>query len=222
MNRTIKILIIEDSPEYREAISLAIENEEGMELTNKFGAAEVALRNLQDPSAHSTPDLVLLDLNLPGMNGLDAIPWIKEYAPDTKIIALTQSNKEADVLRAVSLGASGYLLKASTLQQIKDGIRTVIAGHALLDKGVAHYLLNAMKSKFAQPPLEKPLSDREMEILDLLAEGLLKKEIAQKLDIGFGTVATHIRHIYEKLQVENAPAAVTKAFKAGILPHDEP
>jgi DNA-binding NarL/FixJ family response regulator len=218
MNSTIKILMIEDSPEYRETVALAIENEKGMELTDKFGAAEVALRSLQDPSSSSIPDLVLLDLNLPGMNGLDAIPWIKQYAPAAKIIALTQSNKEADVLRAISLGASGYLLKASTLQQIKDGIRSAIDGHALLDKGIAHYLLNAVRNKSAQVPLEKPLSDREMEILNLLAEGLLKKEIADQLDIGFGTVATHIRHIYEKLQVENAPAAIHKAHRIGIFP----
>ena len=217
MNKSIKILLVEDSPEYREVVSLAIENEDDMELVNKFGAAEVALRSLQDPSSPAIPDLILLDLNLPGMQGLDAIPWIKQYAPAAKIIALTQSNKEADVLRAISLGASGYLLKASTLQQIKDGIRSVDAGHALLDKGVAHYILNTLRSKSSQVALEKPLSDREMEVLNLLAEGLFKKEIANKLNIGFGTVATHIRHIYDKLQVENAPAAIHKAYRLGIF-----
>ncbi|MEI6890802.1 MAG: response regulator transcription factor [Pontiella sp.] len=217
MNNPINILLIEDSPEYREVVSLAIENESGMELVNKFGAAEVALRSLQDPSSRSIPDLVLLDLNLPGMHGLDAIPWIIKYAPNAKIIILTQSNKEADVLRAISLGAAGYLLKASTLQQIKEGIRSVIAGHSLLDKGVAHYLLNTLKNKPAQLTLEKPLSEREMEILHLLAEGLLKKEIANQLNIGFGTVATHVRHIYEKLQVVNAPAAIHKAHRIGIF-----
>ncbi len=218
MNQAIKIMIIEDSPEYREVLSLAVENEDGMEVINTFGAAEVGLRSLQDPSAHTTPDLVLLDLSLPGMSGLDAIPWIRKYSPDARIIALTQSSKEADVVRAITLGASGYLLKASTLQQIKEGIRSVMAGHALLDKGVAHFILNTLKNKAAAVKPEKPLSSREMEILALLAEGLLKKEIADRLGIGAGTVATHLRHIYEKLQAENAPAAVSKAYKAGLLP----
>lgn len=221
MTKIISILLIEDSPEYREVVSLAIEEEKDMELVNKFGAAEVALRSLQDPSVRSIPDLILLDLNLPGMNGFDAIPWINKYAPDTKIIALTQSNKEADVIRAISLGASGYLLKASTLQQIKEGIRTVMAGHALLDQGIAHYILNAIKSKSTQVQLEKPLSDREIEILNLLAAGARKKDIADQLNIGYGSVATYTRRIYEKLQVENAPAAIHKAHRLGLFSENE-
>lgn len=221
MTQKIKIMIVEDSPDYRRVVASALQKEPDMELLSKFGAAEVALRNLHNPKQTVQPDIILLDLNLPGMSGLDAIPWIIKYTPSAKIIALTQSNKEADVLSAISQGVRGYLLKSSTLSQIKEGIRSVAKGNVLLDSGIAKYIIDVTKTHPSQIHLDKPLSEREMEILTLLAEGLLKKEISAQLGIGFGTVATHIRHIYEKLQVENAPAAIHKAHRSGLFPPEE-
>ncbi len=217
MRQKIKIMLIEDSPEYREVIEMAIMKENDLELCGAFGAAEGALRSLQHPKPDDAPDLILLDLNLPGMSGHKAIPWISKYTPKVKIVVLSQSNREADVLRAISLGASGYLLKSSTVQQIKDGIRSVINGNALLDADVAQYIVRAVKTQSDKVPLDKPLSEREMEILTLLGEGLVHKEIANQLAISAGTVATHTRRIYEKLQVENAPAAVNKAHRLGLF-----
>ena len=136
------------------------------------------------------------------------------------IIILSQSDKEADVLRAITKGAAGYLLKSATIRQIKEGIRNVIAGDAPLDAGVAKYIMQALKDT---PVLEEPgkaLSPRELEILSMLGDGLVKKEIADQLDITYGTVATHVRNIYEKLNVINAPSAITKAYRSGILPAD--
>lgn len=220
MKNLLKIMLVEDSPEYREVVGIAIGKDSGMELVGIFGAAEVALDKLQNPKTNARPDIILLDLNLPGMSGLEAVPWIRKYTPEAKIIVLTQSDREADVSRAISLGAVGYLLKSSTIRQIKEGIRSVAEGHVLLDGSVAKFLSATLKKKQEGMMLENPLSDREMEILVLLGEGLLKKEIADRLDIGFATVATHIRHIYEKLQVENAPAAISKAYRSGILNQD--
>jgi DNA-binding NarL/FixJ family response regulator len=213
----ITVMLVEDSPEYRDVIQIAIEKEPDMTLAGTFGAAEVALRSLQDPKQPIKPHILLLDLNLPGMSGLDAIPWIRRYAPTLKIIVLTQSSREDDVLRAISRGASGYLLKSSTAKLIKEGIRSVMNGNSLLDGSVARYITNAIQTQSTKIPLGKPLSERELEILTLLGDGLVKKEIADRLDISFGTVATHIRHIYEKLQVENAPAAISKAYKTGLF-----
>lgn len=210
-------MIIEDSPEYRDVIEIAISKDPCLELYGTFGAAEVALRSLQSTEHGTQPNIVLLDLNLPGMTGLEAIPWIAKYAPSTKTIVLSQSKREADVLQAISLGASGYLLKSSTVSQIKDGIQTVMQGGASLDGKVAQHILKELKKQPVKLQIEKPLSDRELEILTLLSEGLLKKEIGDKLGIGYGSVATYIRRIYEKLNVLNAPAAVNKAHRLGLF-----
>jgi DNA-binding NarL/FixJ family response regulator len=215
------VMLVEDSPEYRDVVEIAIKKDPNLELAGKFGAAEIALRSLQDLTSDRAPDIVLLDLNLPGMSGLDSIPWFKKYAPKTKIIILSQSDKKEDILQAIRHGAAGYLLKSSTISQIKEGIHSVMAGDNPLDAGVAKHIINNLKVQPAQDATRQALSDREFEILSMLAEGLVKKEIGDLLHIGYGTVATHIRHIYEKLSVTNAPAAVHKAHRLGLFPSDK-
>jgi len=216
MNR-IRIVLVEDHPEYREVIELALEKEPDMDLVRQFGTAEMALRSLQDNPGRHSPDIVLLDLNLPGMSGLDAIPLLAAAIPKAKIIILTQSNKEADVLRAITLGASGYLLKGSSRKQITEGIRTVMAGGATLDAGVARFVLTTLQERLPKEQTGPHLSKRELDVLSLLAEGLAHKEIALRLDISNTTVVTHINHIYEKLNVPNAPAAINKAHRFGLF-----
>ncbi|MDA1068893.1 MAG: response regulator transcription factor [Verrucomicrobia bacterium] len=217
MERNIRIVLVEDHPEYREVVELALDKEPDMELVSQFGSAESALRCMQNLEHGKEPDVILLDLNLPGMNGLDSISWLKDYVPKSKIIVLTQSNKEADILRAITLGASGYLLKSSSVNQIKEGIRMVSNGGASLDANIARFILTTLKAKLPNVEMEQPLSEREMEVLKLLGEGFLKKEIADHLRISISTVVTHVAHIYEKLHVQNAPAAVAKAFRMGIF-----
>ena len=218
MKTPIKVMLVEDHPGYREVISRALKSEERIERISQFGTAEIALRSLQDRSTRKVPDLILLDLNLPGLSGLEALPYFKQSIPDTKIIILTQSDKEADILNAISLGAKGYLLKSSTVTHIRESIKTVMAGGASLDPGVATFILNTMSDRPQKVPLEKDLSEREMEVLSRLGEGLLKKEIASMLGISITTVADHVRHIYEKLEVQNAPAAVNRAHRLGLFP----
>jgi len=218
MKRKTRIILIEDHPEYRKVLEFALEEEADMELVSKFGAAEVALRHLQDMSTRKEADIILLDLNLPGMSGLKAIPYLKTSLPAAEIIILTQSDKEADVLRAIQSGAAGYLLKSSSMQEIAQGIRTVISGGATLDANIARFIMQAVQAQTPNVTSEKVLSEREMEILTLLAEGLVKKEIADRLCISSHTVVSHIRHIYEKLNVQNAPSAVNKAYRLGLFP----
>ncbi len=215
MTAETRIMLIEDHPKYRAVIERAMQPEEDLRLNSMFGAAEVALRNIRE--GRNNPDLILLDLNLPGISGLEALPLIKSLIPDTRIIILTQSSQEADVLSAIQQGADGYLLKSSTLSQIKSSIRTVMAGGASLDGNVAQFILKQLKKKKSGVQTDKPLSDREMEILTLLSEGLLKKEISSRLGISYGSVATYIRRIYEKLNVLNAAQAVSKAHRLGLL-----
>lgn len=212
----IRIMLVEDSTEYRRVIGLAIDDQPDMHLLRHFGTTEVALRTLAAAAAAGHPDILLLDLRLPGMGGLEAIPLIRKVAPAVKIIVLSQSDEPQDIYRAIAAGVSGYLLKSATLQEIATGIRMVAAGGASLDKHVARYILDAMRPlKQAAMPL---LTEREREILELLAEGLVKKEIAHRLGIGYATVDTHVSHIYAKLNVTNAPAAVSVGYRRGILP----
>jgi DNA-binding NarL/FixJ family response regulator len=210
-------MLVEDNPEYREVINLAIEDEPDLELISRYGTAEVALRDLRNTSRRQVPDLIL-DLRLPGMGGLESLPHFRSSLPDAKIVILTQSDNETDVLRAISQGANGYLLKSASVTKITEGIRTVMAGGATLDAGVARFIISTLKARLPKDQMENVLTKRELEILALLGEGLLKKEIAKRLYISTTTVATHVAHIYRKLNVQNAPAAVTKAFHMGILP----
>lgn len=210
-------MLVEDNKDYREVVSLAIEEEPDIEIMDQYGTTEIALRSLQSLSV-PRPDIILLDLRLPGMGGLDSVRYFREYAPKAKIIILTQSDQEADVLRAIMLGAAGYLLKSARVKEIVDGIRLVHQGGASLDPSVAKFLLQNLQSRLPKENFDIGLSDREMEILKLLSEGLVKKQIAEKLAIGYATVDTHVGHIYEKLHVNNAPSAVGKAYKLGLFP----
>jgi DNA-binding NarL/FixJ family response regulator len=218
MKSRIRVMLVEDNPRYREVIALALKQEPGIQLASEFGTAEIALRSLRDKSNGELPNLVLLDLRLPGMDGLEALPQFLAAAPAAKIMILTQSDNEADVLRAISLGASGYLLKSSTVTTITEGIRTVMKGGASLDAGVARFIINTLKTRLSKGSSEGLLTDRQMEIITLLGEGLLKKEIAKRLNISYATVDEHVAHIYERLGVRNAPAAVNQAHLLGLFP----
>ena len=197
MRKKIQVMLIEDHPEYREVIDLTLKDESDMELASQFGSAERALRILQNQLDDSGPDLILLDLNLPGKSGIEALPMLRACCPQAKVIVLTQSDAEADVVQAIQSGASGYLLKSSTVTQIAEAIRTVSAGGATLGSGVAKYILRTVQPQSPQAKTQNALSPRELEILKLLGEGQLKKQIASELGISVSTVATYIRRIYE-------------------------
>lgn len=219
MSKVIQVMLVEDHAGYREALEISLSRCENVKLHSQYSTAEIALRKIQYVKRAEIPDVLLLDLNLPGISGLNSIAWFLEYAPDLKIIVLSQSNEEENILSAITRGASGYLLKSSRFSQIAEGIQTVTEGGASLDPKIAKFILSKVKT--LQPksnPLEKSLSTRELETLSLLGEGLSKKEIAERLNISSTTVAYHVRNIYEKLDAVNAPAAVAKGFLTGILP----
>jgi DNA-binding NarL/FixJ family response regulator len=217
-----KIILIEDNPEYRRVIKRALDLAPGMELVAKYGTAEQALRDLESSPQLRQADVVLLDLRLPKTSGLEALPWIKHSCPDIKVIVLTQSGDPKDILEAIRQGVAGYLLKSSTVQQIRDGIEAVVNGGSSLDSSVASLILETLQKNLAPRDQPPGLSEREHDVLVLLSEGLVKKEIADRLEISSHTVATHVRHIYEKLGVINAPAAVSVAYRKGLLHVNRP
>ena len=214
----IRIMVVEDNVDYRSVIALAIDDAVDMELTGLFGTTEIALRTLETTTKSEQPNILLLDLRLPGMSGLDALPLIHAASPKTRIIILSQSDAPRDIVQAISAGVSGYLLKSSRLKEITEAIRTVSQGGGSLDKNVAQFILEKMTTK--ELLQIDTLTERESEILVMLSEGLVKKEIATQLGIGYSTVDTHVSHIYKKLGVSNAPAAVSKAYQSGILPRE--
>lgn len=218
MKSVIEAAIIEDHPEYREMIEMLLEDEGGVSLTWKFGSAEWALRRMESDSKKCQPDVILLDLGLPGMSGHEAIPKLLKLVPVAKIIVISQENQEKSVLDAITLGASGYLLKSATAAQIIRAIHEVNDGGNPLDAKIAGYLLKNMNSVLSSGAEKGALTKRELEVLDLVAKGLVKKEIAGQLGIGETTVVSHVKNIYEKLGTTNAPAAVAQAYQKGLLP----
>jgi DNA-binding NarL/FixJ family response regulator len=213
-------MLVEDNRDYRSVIEHALEVEPDIELVSQFSTPEIALRSLEDHKTRKVADLILLDLRLPGMDGLEALPWFLKALPDAKVIILTQSDAKADILTAIKLGAAGYLLKSTRADQLIDGIRNVMSGGASLEAGVARLIIETLQTKLPDSEPKELLSKREFEILTLLAEGLVKKKICEQLNLSYSTVDTHVAHIYNKLNASNAPAAVNRAYKLGLLSRD--
>lgn len=216
MKTNIIVMLVEDHPEYREVIDLALEEEPDIELSDEFGSVEAALQCHKDRVLNAEPDIILLDLNLSGISGVEAVPHFLEVLPEANIIILTQSDDEADVINCIQRGASGYLLKSSTVDQIVQAIRDVAAGGAIIDSHIARFILQTLRSAPTERP-EKNLSARELEILTHLAEGLVKKEIAEKLNISINTVVSHFVRIYTKLNVNTAASAIHRGHILGLF-----
>ena len=217
MKQAIKVMLLEDHPSYRRVIERALVSCEAIELTSMFGAAEIALRHLKSLKPEETPDIILLDLNLPGISGLEAIELFLQTSPTIKIIVVTQSAAETDIESAISQGVHGYLLKSSTATEIIEGIQTVAEGGASIDGNVAAHVLKMAQDRSKPSKPSVILSAREKEILLLLSHGLVKKQIAEEIGLSYGTVATYTRRLYEKLDVQNGAAAVDMAYRLGIL-----
>ena len=203
--RPISIAIVEDLEEVRDGIAKLIDLDPGFVVTDAFANAEEAI--LQLPN--NPPDIVIMDINLPGMNGIECIRRIKDKCVDTQFMMFTVYENDEKVFEALKAGATGYLLKKTSPSAIVEALKDLHAGGSPMSSNIARKLVAAYQEQESSSPL-LVLSSRENEILALLAQGLLYKEIADKLNIVTGTVRQHIHKIYEKLHVQNRTEAINK------------
>ena len=205
---SITIAIVEDLDEVRDGLKNFISLSTEFIVTGTFKSGEEALANLPQIK----PDIVIMDINLPGMNGIECIRQVKDKSPGTQFMMFTVYENDEKVFEALKAGASGYLLKNTGLLQIAESLKELREGGSPMSANIARKLVNLFQEKGKKSTPMDILSNRENEILQLLAKGLLYKEIADQLQITTGTVRQHIHNIYDKLHVQNRTEAINKAF----------
>jgi DNA-binding NarL/FixJ family response regulator len=210
----IKVAIFEDSKALRESLEQLVNNAEGMQCTGAFSDANVLSRNMQ----MAKPDVVLMDINMPGISGIEAVQMIKEKYPHVQILMQTVFEENDKIFAAICAGASGYMLKKTTPQKMIEAIRETYQGGAPMTASVAVKVLQMFRSQSITEKKEYiALSEREKEILALLVKAKSYKAIAAECFISIDTVNTHVRHIYEKLHVHSKSEAVAKAINQRLV-----
>lgn len=203
---------MDDHAIVREGQRALIETEPGMEVA---GEASDGIQAVE--MAHSLrPDVILLDLVMPRKGGLEAIREIKEQNPQARILVLTSFSEDENVYAAIKAGAQGYLMKDASPQDILAAIREVHRGEPSMGPSIAQKLMRELQRSSGLPPSEEPLTEREVEVLKLLAQGLQNKEIAEELVISERTVSTHVSNILSKLHLANRTQAALYALKEGL------
>ena len=213
---SVRVLLVDDHDLFRSGLRSLLD-EQGIQVVAEAADGETALRLARDLA----PDVVVMDLNMPGMSGVETTRHLGEAAPLARVLVLTISAEDADVTSAVTSGASGYLLKDSSVQDLVAGIRAAAAGEALISPYIAAKLLQQIRARpvsvVAAERIRAELSDREIEVLKLIASGEDNAEIADKLFISPKTVKNHISNILVKLHIENRIQAAVYAVRSGIV-----
>lgn len=205
----INVSIVEDSDTIREALQLVINGSAGFECSHVYADAETALEDL--PSREV--DVVLMDINLPGMDGIGCIKALKPSMPGTQFMMCTVHENDDAIFSALESGATGYLLKRTSPAQILEAIRELHEGGSPMSSEIARRVVERMQGRKMSVGSVEMLTDREKEVLEFLAKGFLYKEIAAELFISKETVKSHIQNIYDKLHVQNRTEALNMAFK---------
>jgi DNA-binding NarL/FixJ family response regulator len=205
---SISLAIVEDLTEVREGLKQFLALNPEFNVLDTFKTAEEALYDIP----RLKPDIVIMDINLPGMNGIECIRQVKDKSPDTQFMMFTVYENDEKVFEALKAGASGYLLKNTGLVQLIEALKELHTGGSPMSANIARKLVTVFREKETTGQPLEVLSKRENEILQLLSKGLLYKEIAEQLLISNNTVKQHIHKIYEKLHVQNRTEAINKAF----------
>jgi two-component system NarL family response regulator len=215
---SIRVLVVDDHALFRRGLQMVLEQEPDIEVVGEASDGAEAVERAAD----TTPDIVLMDVRMPKGGGIDACTAIHETVPSAKIIMLTISDEEADLYDAIKAGAMGYLLKEISIEEVASAIRAVHGGQSLISPSMASKLLTEFASMIKrtddrqQVPTPR-LTDREMEVLKLVAKGLNNRDIAKQLFISENTVKNHIRNILEKLQLHSRMEAVVYAVREKLL-----
>lgn len=205
----VTVSIVEDNDQLRETLARIISRAEDFQCVGDHATAEAALEKLPV----ERPSVVLMDINLPGMNGVECVRKLKQLLPKTQVMMLTAYEDTDNIFNALKAGANGYLLKRTPRAELLDAIREVHRGGSPMTAHIARKVVQSFQQSAASEQQTEDLSPREKEVLDCLAQGFLYKEIADKLGISYETVHTYIRRIYEKLQVRTRTEAVAKFLR---------
>ncbi len=212
----LRVLIVDDHDLFRTGLRNLLE-EQGVQIVGEAATGENAIRIVRELA----PDVVVMDLNMPGIGGVDATRHITSIAPLTRVVMLTISDQDSDVMDAILAGACGYLLKDSSIQELIAGIRAASLGESLISPTIASKVLQRLRASSRQPEIETTiraeLSDREIEVLKLIANGKDNAMIAGELHISPKTVKNHISNILMKLQIDNRIQAAVYAVRSGIV-----
>src|SRR5205809_6352796 len=214
----LRVLIVDDHALFRRGLQMVLKGESDIDVVGEAGDGHEAV----DKAQELMPDVILMDVRMPHRSGIEATQQIKDLLPHVKILMQTISDEEADLYEAIKAGASGYLLKEISIDEVADAIRSVSAGQSRLSPSMAAKLLQefAAMSKRAAEARQLPaprLTDREMEVLQLVAQGLNNRDIAKELFIAENTVKNHIRNILEKLHLHSRMEAVVYAVREKLL-----
>jgi DNA-binding NarL/FixJ family response regulator len=205
----ITISIVEDNDQLRGTLARLLDRSEGFKCQSQYPTAEAALEGLPKDK----PEVVLMDINLPGMNGVECVQKLKQIAPEILVVMLTAYEDTDNIFAALAAGATGYLLKRAPRTELLDAIREVKRGGSPMTTHIARKVVMSFQRSGPSQQATENLSTREQEVLDCLSKGFLYKEIAEKLGVSYETVHTYIRRIYEKLQVRTRTEAVAKFLR---------
>nr|WP_239456515.1 response regulator transcription factor [Nocardioides solisilvae] len=212
----VRVIVADDQELFRRGLTMLLTQEPDIEVVAEAGDGVAAT----ELAASMAPDVVLLDVRMPRRSGIEACKAIKEDNPSAKVIMLTVSDEEADLYEAVKSGAAGYLLKDSSIEEVAQGIRVVADGQSLISPSMAVKLIDEFK-QMSKPERNQVnglrLTERELEVLRLVAKGLNNREIAKQLFISENTVKNHVRNMLEKLQLHSRMEAVMYAVKEKLL-----
>lgn len=209
---SIRLVVVDDHILFRRGLIGLLNDMPGFQVVGEAGNGVEAIEVIKKEN----PDLVLLDVNMPEMDGIQTIEALRQLNLPARIIMLTISQHEVDLMAAIRLGADGYLLKNTEPEELRKSLLHVIQGEGALSPEVTGTVLRALAHQ-PESPTQQPISDRELEVLDCLAIGQTTSQIATKLFISENTVKTHVRHILEKLEASNRTEAVGKAIQLGII-----